>query len=211
MATGERADDVVNAGERDEAPWRTLEYFATTRVIVASALVLGAAAIGFRSPGAPSGLQAGLLMALGATLAAAVAVGALVGPTQFAGRLLEFGVLRRVHPLLSARLAALAHPAGALALLLAGLPAAVPFALLHGAGNGMLTIAKGTLPLVLFGPQGYGARQGWLSAPGMVLQALAPWLFGLALAHSAAAALLLSTSLTLAALAGLLLLRVPPR
>jgi hypothetical protein len=150
-------------------------------------------------------------MALGATLAAAVAVGALVGPAQVAGRLLEFGVLRRVHPLLSARLAALAHPAGALALLLAGLPAAVPFALLHGAGNGMLTIAKGTLPLVLFGPQGYGARQGWLSAPGMVLQALAPWLFGLALAHSAAAALLLSTSLTLAALAGLLLLRVPPR
>ena len=65
MATVERAADEVNAGEHDEAPWRTLEYFATTRVIVASALVLGAAAIGFRSPGAPSGLQAGLLMALG--------------------------------------------------------------------------------------------------------------------------------------------------
>jgi two-component system, NtrC family, sensor histidine kinase PilS len=58
MATVERAADEVNAGEHDEAPWRTLEYFATTRVIVASALVLG-------SPGAPSGLQAGLLMALG--------------------------------------------------------------------------------------------------------------------------------------------------
>ena len=65
MATDERAADEVNGGERDEAPWRTLEYFATTRVIVASALVLGAAAIGFRSPGASSGLQAGLLLALG--------------------------------------------------------------------------------------------------------------------------------------------------
>src|SRR5512139_677605 len=65
MAMDERAADEVNGGERDEAPWRTLEYFATTRVIVASALVLGAAAIGFRSPGAPSGLQAGLLLALG--------------------------------------------------------------------------------------------------------------------------------------------------
>jgi hypothetical protein len=150
----------------------------------------------------------GLLMALGATLAAAVAAGALVGPAQVAGRLLEFGVLRRVHPLLSARLAALAHPLGALALLLVGLPAAAPFALLHGAGNGILTIAKGTLPLVLFGPQGYGARQGWLSAPGMVLQALAPWLFGLALAQSAAAALMLSGGLTLAALVALLALRV---
>ncbi len=180
-------------------PWRSLLLLA----LVFTATRFVGTAIGAHLPG--------LLMALGATLAAAVAAGALVGPAQVAGRLLEFGVLRRVHPLLSARLAALAHPAGALALLLAGLPAAVPFALLHGAGNGMLTIAKGTLPLVLFGPQGYGARQGWLSAPGMVLQALAPWLFGLALAHSAAAALLLSTSLTLAALAGLLLLRVPPR
>jgi two-component system sensor histidine kinase PilS (NtrC family) len=50
--------------EHDDAPWRTLEYFATTRVIVASALVLGAAAFGFRSPGAPVGLQSGVLMAL---------------------------------------------------------------------------------------------------------------------------------------------------
>jgi MFS family permease len=152
-----------------------------------------------------------LLQGAGVSIALAVGLGALVGPAQVAARLLEFGLLRRTHPLLSARLAAVAHPVGAV-LLLAWGPALAPlFVLLHGAGNGILTIAKGTLPLVLFGPQGYGARQGWLSAPGMVLQALAPWLFGLALAHSAAAALLLSTSLTLAALAGLLLLRVPPR
>ncbi len=166
-------------------PWRSLLLLG----IVFTATRFVGTAIGAHLPA--------LLMALGATLATAVAVGALVGPAQVAGRLLEFGVLRRVHPLLSARLAALAHPVGALALLLAGLPAAVPFALLHGAGNGMLTIAKGTLPLVLFGPQGYGARQGWLSAPGMLLQALAPWLFGLALAQSATTALLLSGALTL--------------
>jgi MFS family permease len=54
-----------------------------------------------------------LLQAGGASLAAAVAIGALVGPAQVAGRLVEFGVLRRVHPLLSARLAALMHPVGA--------------------------------------------------------------------------------------------------
>ena len=101
-----------------------------------------------------------LLQACGATLAAAVAAGALIGPAQVAGRLLEFGFLRRVHPLLSARLAALGHPIGALALLVAGAPAAALFALLHGGGNGILTIAKGTLPLVLFGAHGYGERQG---------------------------------------------------
>ena len=107
-----------------------------------------------------------LLQAAGATLAVAVGAGALVGPAQVAGRLLEFGLLRRVHPLLSARLAALAHPLGAATLLVVGAPAALVFALLHGAGNGIMTIAKGTLPLALFGHQGYGARQGWLDAAG---------------------------------------------
>ncbi|MGZ5238699.1 MAG: MFS transporter, partial [Caldimonas sp.] len=120
-----------------------------------------------------------LLQAGGATLAAAVAVGALVGPAQVGGRLLEFGILRRVHPLLSARLAALLHPIGATLLALLGTPAAAAFALLHGAGNGILTIAKGTLPLVLFGPNAYGHRQGLLMVPARISQALAPWLFGI--------------------------------
>lgn len=111
-----------------------------------------------------------LLQASGASLGAAVAIGALVGPAQVAGRLLEFGFLRRVHPLLSARLAALLHPVGAAVLLMAGAPVAALFAVLHGAGNGILTIAKGTLPLVLFGPQGYGARQGLLMVPARMAQ-----------------------------------------
>lgn len=152
-----------------------------------------------------------LMQALGASLAVAVAVGALVGPAQVAGRLLEFGVLRRVHPLLSARLANLAHPIGALALLFAGPALAPVFALLHGAGNGILTIAKGTLPLVFFGPQGYGARQGWLMLPGRVAQAFAPFAFGLALDHWGAASLWLSTALGLVAFAALMLLKAGRR
>ena len=66
---------------------------------------------------------------------------------------------------------------------LVGPAAAAAFALLHGAGNGILTIAKGTLPLALFGARGYGARQGWLMLPARALQALAPWLCGLAIAR----------------------------
>ena len=148
-----------------------------------------------------------LLQACGVGLAAAVAIGALVGPAQVAGRLLEFGVLRRLHPLLSARLAALAHPVGAIALLLAGAPLAPLFAVLHGAGNGILTIAKGTLPLALFGPVGYGARQGLLMAPSRFAQALAPVLFGLCLDRWGAGALWVSTALGLAAFGLLMLLR----
>jgi predicted MFS family arabinose efflux permease len=150
-----------------------------------------------------------MLEAAGATLAAAVAVGALVGPAQVAGRVLEFGLLRRVHPLLSARLAALAHPAGVTVLLMAGPVAAPLFAILHGAGNGILTIAKGTLPLVLFGAQGYGARQGWLMLPARIAQALAPLLFGLALDAWGANALWLSGAIGLAACGALMLLRGP--
>ena len=148
-----------------------------------------------------------LLMASGATLAAAVAVGALIGPAQVAARLLEFGLLRRVHPLLSARLAAVMHPLGVAVLALAGPPAAAVFGILHGAGNGILTIAKGTLPLVLFGSRGYGQRQGLLMMPARMAQALAPWLFGIALDHWGAWALALSAALSLLALGALMALR----
>lgn len=150
-----------------------------------------------------------LLDAVGAGTGAAVAIGALVGPAQVAGRLLEFGFLRRLHPLHSARLAALMHPLGAVLLAVVGAPVAAAFALLHGAGNGILTIAKGTLPLALFGPAGYGQRQGLLVMPARLAQALSPWLFGLLLADFGAAALWFSAVLALSAFAALLLIRVP--
>ncbi len=145
-----------------------------------------------------------LLQEGGATLATAVAVGALVGPAQVAGRLLEFGFLRHVHPLLSARLATLMHPMGAGLLAIAGAPVAALFAVFHGAGNGILTIAKGTLPLVLFGPAGYGHRQGVLMVPVRIAQAAAPWLFGLCLDRMGAGALWVSAGLGVAAFLALL-------
>jgi len=147
-----------------------------------------------------------LLQAAGATLSTAVVVGALIGPAQVAARLLEFGFLRKVHPLLSARLAAAMHPLGVVALAVFGAPAAAVFGVLHGAGNGILTIAKGTLPLVIFGPQGYGHRQGLLMVPARVAQALAPWLFGLALDRWNAGALVVSSVVGMLALAALFLL-----
>src|SRR5690606_32305089 len=141
-----------------------------------------------------------LLQAGGATLATAVMVGALIGPAQVAARLLEFGFLRNIHPLLSARLAAALHPIGALAFGAIGAPAAAAFGILHGAGNGILTIAKGTLPLVIFGPTGYGSRQGLLMVPARIAQAMAPWLFGICLEAFGVRALWLSSAIALGAL-----------
>lgn len=122
-----------------------------------------------------------LLQDHGLTLAAAVGLGVLLGPSQVAGRLLELGWLRRWHPQVAARLASLGHPLGALALWLGGGALAPLFVVFHGLGAGMLTIAKGTLPLALFGPQGYGARLGLIMLPSRFAQGTAPWLFGLAL------------------------------
>ncbi len=148
-----------------------------------------------------------LLVASGATLAGAVAIGALVGPAQVAGRMLEFGFLRRLHPLLSARTAALAHPVGVVCWMVFGPVAGPAFALMHGAGNGILTIAKGTLPLVYFGPAGYGQRQGIMMAPSRVAQAFAPLLFGLCIERWGSGALWISGGVGLSALAALLWLR----
>jgi hypothetical protein len=106
-----------------------------------------------------------LLEIAGASTTAAIAAAALVGPAQVAARLVEFGALRMVHPLVSARLAALLHPIGAVILAVLGPGAITAFAVLHGAGNGLLTIAKGTVPLAIFGPVGYGLRNGILGAP----------------------------------------------
>lgn len=150
-----------------------------------------------------------LLQAGGATPAAAIAAAALVGPGQVAARLLEFSLLRRFHPLVSARLATLGHPLGAAAFMLFGAAAAPVFAVLHGMGNGVMTIAKGTLPLAIFGPVGYGARQGLLSAPSRFMQALAPFVFGVLLdAGGAGLALVVTTAVTLSACFALLALRM---
>ena len=145
-----------------------------------------------------------LLEAAGATTAVAIAAGALIGPAQVAARVGEFSLLRHMHPLLTARIAALASPLGAMLLILLGAPAAYAFTLLHGAGNGIMTIAKGTLPLALFGAGGYGFRQGLLVAPGRILQASAPLIFGFALEHFGANAIWLTMSLSLTALLALL-------
>jgi MFS family permease len=150
-----------------------------------------------------------LLEAAGATTAMAIAAGALIGPAQVIARLAEYGLLQRFHPLVSARLAAVAHPVGAAILILVGGPAAYAFALLHGAGNGVLTIAKGTLPLALFGATNYGHRLGILNAPARALQAFAPLLFGFALESFGANAIWFTAWLSGFAFLALLLIRPP--
>src|SRR6202166_3080035 len=151
-----------------------------------------------------------ILEAAGATTLQAVSAGALIGPAQVAARIVEASLLSRYHPLLSTRLACLMHPIGAVIVALGGGSAAGLFAIFHGAGNGVLTIARGTLPLAIFGPQNYGYRLGIIGAPGRMGQAGAPLAFGLLIDAMGSRVLIVSSALSLAALLALCLLRKEP-
>lgn len=167
-------------------------------------------AAGWFVSGAMAAHLPGLLQRLGAAPVEAIAAAALVGPAQVAARVAEFALLRRVHPLVSARTAMMLHPLGAGLLAVVGAPVVAVFTVLHGAGNGLLTIARGTVPLALFGPQSYGERSGLLGAPARLTQACAPLAFGFLLDEMDAYVLLVSAGLCLAAFAALLALRARP-
>ncbi len=117
--------------------------------------------------------------------AQAIAAGALIGPAQVAARLLEAGP---AGALPSAGLGAPgdAHPsrsASRSSCWRGGGVASSAFAVLHGSGNGIITIARGTVPLALFGPENYGYRLGLIGAPARFLQAGAPLGFALLIEH----------------------------
>ena len=150
----------------------------------------------------------GLLQSAGTSLAAAIAAGALMGPAQVAARVVEFTLMRNMNPLFSARIAAGAHPVAVALLLVLGAPFAALFVIIHGAGNGLLTITRGTLPLALFGPVGYGQRQGFITAPARASQAFAPVIFGLLLDNYGVASLWLTALLGIAAVVALFMMRV---
>jgi hypothetical protein len=127
-----------------------------------------------------SGVTSNLLAMLqrgGMDAATVVAVGALFGPAQVAARLVDFLLAGRTHPLWIARGAVtLTALAFAMLALIGGSPlVAALFAVVFGAANGVMTVARGALPLLMFGPTGYGRVIGRIARPGLFVQALAPF------------------------------------
>jgi len=110
-----------------------------------------------------------------------VFVTTLFGPAQVASRLINLQFGRGLSQPMLGMISAAVMPLGLLVLVLtAPLPAgAAVFAVLFGIGTGLSSIVGGTLPLALFGPQGYGRRQGMLSSARLVVSALAPFALSL--------------------------------
>jgi predicted MFS family arabinose efflux permease len=120
-----------------------------------------------------------ILMARGLDASAAVALGMIVGPSQVGARMIEMLAGSHYHPVwtmvCSAILVAIAG-----CLLLGYFPLVALAIALYGAGNGIGSIARGTVPLALFGPDRYAVLMGRLAMPLLIAMAVSPFLGGLA-------------------------------
>ena len=166
-----RADAAARSDQPAQAPITVLPPTGWPFLLVAAAF----AAYAF----VPSGLSAHLLAIFaraGIDAATVVAIGALFGPAQVAARICELMVARRIHPLFVARFAVAMLLAAFALLALFGLSVATAaaFAVMYGMANGLLTIARGAVPLALFGAAGYGHLMGRIGGPYLVMQAIAP-------------------------------------
>jgi hypothetical protein len=150
------------------------------------------------------------LTAFGLPAAAAVTAGTMMGPAQVGVRILDMLFGLRLHPLTTTMISTLLLIVALAVLWTTGptLTGAMIFAVLFGLAQGLTSIVRGTVPLVLFGAHGFAARLGKLAAVRMVMAAIAP--FGIALlieTWSASAALL--AMLCLAVLGAMALKMIP--
>ncbi|MEA2905979.1 MAG: hypothetical protein QOI12_3366 [Alphaproteobacteria bacterium] len=163
----------------------------------------------------PSGLSAHLLAIFGRAgidPTTVVAIGALFGPSQVMVRICELVFARGIHPLLVARLAValLLAAFGLVALFGLSVPVAAAFMVMFGMANGLITIARGTVPLALFGAAGYGALLGRIAGPFLMMQAIAPLVLAyVAERASDTAVLMVVAALASVACAGFIALRRP--
>jgi predicted MFS family arabinose efflux permease len=154
-----------------------------------------------------------LLQARGLDLALAVTFGAMIGPAQVAARVIEMLAGRHYHPSWT-MIASTTLMAIAAVMLFTGFPIVALAIVLYGAGNGIGTVARGALPLAVFGADRYPVLMGRLAMPILIAMAVSPYLGGLAFQRGGADwtfAILMSLGLANVALAVALRLLIAPR
>ncbi|MES0094321.1 MULTISPECIES: MFS transporter [unclassified Mesorhizobium] len=124
-----------------------------------------------------------ILQSAGLALGAAVGLGALVGPSQVGARAVEMAIARYHHPIWT-KLASVTFVVIGVATLWTDLPVLPGALIFYGAGIGLESIARGTLPLALFGATGYAKLMGRLAMPSLIAQAAAPSVGALLLQHT---------------------------
>lgn len=114
-----------------------------------------------------------MLQSRGISLAAAVTLGAMIGPAQVGARFTEMLISRYHHPIWT-KIASVSFMALGLGLFWADIPIIAVALILYGAGIGLESIARATLPLALFGAANYAPIMGRLAMPSLIAQAAAP-------------------------------------
>jgi MFS family permease len=142
-----------------------------------------------------------LLLRFGLDNVTAVSMASFMGLSAVGARLILLITDAKLPPIASVRIATLLHPIGAVVILMLGSAAAFVFPIAQGAGNGLLSVATGVLPLVIFGKENFASRNGLILMPATFVQSIGPWIYGLALAQSPTMALTLSSSLCITAFA----------
>jgi hypothetical protein len=117
----------------------------------------------------------------------AVTIIALIGPLQVIARLAEMLVGRDIHPLMIVRISIIMMAGAIFSSVLLGFPIilAIIFSMLLGMTNGWMLVARGTLPLALFGPGGYGRTVGRIAGPMLIVQSIAPSMVAILMARAA--------------------------
>jgi len=126
-----------------------------------------------------------LLQARRVELAVAVALGALIGPAQVGARIVEAALGRNFHPVWTMIASNILAAAG-LGLMFGDPSLAAAGLILYGSGAGIRSIARGTVPLAIFGREGYPTLMGKLAMPSLIAQAASPSLGALLLQHGGA-------------------------
>lgn len=142
----------------------------------------------------------------------AALVAMVMGPSQVLARLVEVSFGHRFDALMTGKVA-LGGLVAALLLLILPLEAPVAmmlFTSLYGVSQGLITIARGTVPLQLFGPVGYASLVGRITGWRFFINAFSPYLFAVLMTYfgiwTANSVLLV---VAVVALAAYLLLRRP--
>ena len=147
-----------------------------------------------------------LLTELGASQQLALLAAVILGPSQVFARILLVALGKKTGPITVAAISIAAHPLGVIFVLLFGVNGLLPFVILHGIGVGLNPFIRGSLPLLFFGAQSYGQRQGYVMMLSKIVGALSPTLLTLMVLADPKAAILATMAMGL--LAGLLLVWV---
>ena len=148
------------------AALRTPVFYLLTVAFTGNALVFSATQVHLMS----------MLQAKSLSAASAALVGAMIGPMQVTGRVLELLFASRLSASTVGILAMAFLPLSLWLLSLAGVqwPLLVAFAVIYGTGNGVMTIVRGAIAAELFGRDAYGAINGAMAAPVIVAKAAGP-------------------------------------